>query len=162
MRNAKHAGLLVAILTCLSLGPAFLVGGILAKRSLQPFPDGIQTTGNVTMVTETERPSTQDGKTRTRIEYTPEIRFVTEESKVVLMNDTDSCGEPEVGDEVPISYRPDDPAGARVLSEACKRDALIFIVLGIVFSVLAYPSIVVLLVWYKLSHGSTPQAQDLT
>ena len=89
-------------------GGLMLAGSAFAWSRIQPYDDGVVTTGVVTREIVVRG---SDGNT-----YKPEIRFMTQDGQqIVFVPGSSTSSRVQVGDELRISYRPDAPHSARNL-----------------------------------------------
>lgn len=92
----------------LLFGAVFVVAGVWARSTMQPYEGGVETTATVV---DLDRRSSDDGTT-----YAAVFEFRTELGEVVRVTDSfASSSPPEIGTEIAVSYERGDPQGARNL-----------------------------------------------
>ncbi len=95
----------------LLFGVVFLAVGLWIRSGMQPYDDGVTTTG-VVVAHETREDS--DGDTT----YAAVWEFDTEVGRTIRKTDSiSSSSPPAIGSEIEVSYRIADPEGARNLSQ---------------------------------------------
>ena len=103
------------------VGGAFFGAGVFILSTAQPYKDGTLTTGEITAV------FTKGGGDT----YQAEITYITAAGETITFRDScSSSREPDVGDEVRVSYRASDPSKARNLDGCSKLLAWILISVG--------------------------------
>lgn len=119
-------GASLALLPVLLFGLVFMGVGLVIRSTSQPFDDGITTVG--TVVDHVERRSS-DGDRLTAVE----VRFETLSGQEVFFTSSTATSNPKaIGTGVEVSYRPDDPGGARNLDDGSAFLSWIFIGIGLV------------------------------
>ncbi len=95
----------------LCFGLVFLAAGLWIRSGIQPYDDGIVTTGTVV---DHEDSYGSDSDTTAVI-----FEFRTEDGRTIRKTDSLATSDPtSIGETIEVSYRPSDPDGARNLSHA--------------------------------------------
>ena len=136
MRRPSSRAVVASFLTlCFAMasivGIISIVGGMVRRAEYQPYRDGIQTTATVTKRTE-------DGSNKHgAIYYFPELTFNTAQGETISFNHScSSLSTGPVGSEVRVSYKTEDPTGARNLDSSCKWEWLFGLILGAVLTLI--------------------------
>jgi hypothetical protein len=113
------------------LGLIFIGAGHFVQQQRVPYPDGVSATGTVTDVKQREG---NDGTTL----YSAVVTFTTQDDSSVSVTESNSSSiRPDVGAAVHVSYRPADPAGARIIPDhdwislACYAAGGLVVLLGL-------------------------------
>lgn len=111
-----------------------IAGGIWIHFTSRPFADGVTVTGVVVDVTFSpgDSPGNDDGTWSPVVEYTDPASGISYQ-KVRRASTGDK---PDIGDRWEVSFRPDDPENARVISDRDPWFAAVFVVPGLLIGVI--------------------------
>jgi hypothetical protein len=113
---------------------AMIVGGIWIHLTSRPFADGVTVTGVVVDVTFSpgDSPGNDDGTWSPVVEYTDPSSGVSYQQ----VRRASTGDRPDIGDQWEVSFRPDNPEDARVISSRDPWFAAVFVVPGLLIGVI--------------------------